>query len=151
MLPQGPNLEVEHGSTWNTVPPKPPGKRRNSAKWNNENCLSLTRMIWIIKHASVKAVTEPLRWQVSRRKTGQFGLLNLSNKFYFFFFLKKWLYLYNVIRVPRELILHFITGRSSEKAMATHSSILARRIPLTEEPGRLQPTVSQSIGHTHMG
>ena len=34
-----------------------------------------------------------------------------------------------------------------EKAMATHSSILAWRIPLTEEPGRLQPTVSQSIGH----
>ena len=26
-----------------------------------------------------------------------------------------------------------------EKGMATHSSILARRIPWTEEPGRLQP------------
>ena len=31
-----------------------------------------------------------------------------------------------------------------EKEMATHSSILAWRIPWTEEPGRLQSTVSQS-------
>ena len=31
-----------------------------------------------------------------------------------------------------------------EKGMATHSRILARRIPWTEEPGRLQSTESQS-------
>ena len=31
-----------------------------------------------------------------------------------------------------------------EKEMATHSSILARRIPWTEEPGRLQSMSSQS-------
>ena len=30
-----------------------------------------------------------------------------------------------------------------EKEMATHSSILARKIPWTEEPGGLQPTKSQ--------
>ena len=30
-----------------------------------------------------------------------------------------------------------------EKEMATHSSILAGRIPWTEEPGGLQPTGSQ--------
>ena len=30
------------------------------------------------------------------------------------------------------------SGRSVEKEMATHSSILAWRIPQTEEPGRLQ-------------
>ena len=30
-----------------------------------------------------------------------------------------------------------------EKEMATHSSILARRIPWTEEPGRLQSMGSQ--------
>ena len=29
-------------------------------------------------------------------------------------------------------------GRSLEEGMAIHSSILARRIPWTEEPGRLQ-------------
>ena len=34
-----------------------------------------------------------------------------------------------------------------EKEMATHSSILAWRIPWTEEPGGLQPTGSQRVGH----
>ena len=38
-------------------------------------------------------------------------------------------------------------GRSLEKEMATHSSILAWRIPWTEEPGRLQSTGSQRVGH----
>ena len=43
-----------------------------------------------------------------------------------------------------------------EKGMATHSSILAWRIPWTEEPGRLQPMGSQRVWHdwlsyhTHM-
>ena len=36
---------------------------------------------------------------------------------------------------------------SLEKGMATHSSILAGRIPWTEEPGRLQSTGSQRVGH----
>ena len=31
--------------------------------------------------------------------------------------------------------------------MATHSSILAWRIPWTEEPGRLQSMGSQKVGH----
>ena len=34
-----------------------------------------------------------------------------------------------------------------EEGMATHSSILAWRIPWTEEPGRLQSMGSQSVGH----
>ena len=34
-----------------------------------------------------------------------------------------------------------------EKEMATHSSILAWRTPWIEEPGGLQPTGSQRIGH----
>ena len=34
-----------------------------------------------------------------------------------------------------------------EKEMATHSSILAWRISQTEEPGRLQSTRSQRVGH----
>ena len=33
-----------------------------------------------------------------------------------------------------------------EKAMATHSSILAWRIPWTEEPGGLQSMGSQRVG-----
>ena len=34
-----------------------------------------------------------------------------------------------------------------EKEMATDSSILAWKIPRTEDPGRLQPMVSQIVGH----
>ena len=34
-----------------------------------------------------------------------------------------------------------------EEEMATHSSILAWRIPWTEEPGGLQSTESQRVGH----
>ena len=34
-----------------------------------------------------------------------------------------------------------------EKEMATHSSILAWRIPWTEEPGGLQSTGSQRVRH----
>ena len=36
---------------------------------------------------------------------------------------------------------------SLEKGIATHSSILAWRIPWTEKPGRLQFTGSQRAGH----
>ena len=39
------------------------------------------------------------------------------------------------------------SGRSLEKEMATHSSILAWRIPWTEEPGGLQSTGSQRVRH----
>ena len=34
-----------------------------------------------------------------------------------------------------------------EKVMATHSNILARRIPWTEEPGGLQSMGSPRVGH----
>ena len=34
-----------------------------------------------------------------------------------------------------------------EKGMATHSSILACRIPRTEKPGGLQSMGSQRVGH----
>ena len=34
-----------------------------------------------------------------------------------------------------------------KKRMATHSSILAWRIPWIEEPGMLQPVGSQTVGH----
>ena len=38
-------------------------------------------------------------------------------------------------------------GDPLEEGMATHSSILAWRIPWTEEPGGLQSTGSQRAGH----
>ena len=34
-----------------------------------------------------------------------------------------------------------------EEGMATHSSLLAWRIPRTEEPGRLQSMGAQRVGH----
>ena len=37
-----------------------------------------------------------------------------------------------------------------EKGMATHSCILAWRIPQTEEPGGLQSIGSQRAGHTEL-
>ena len=40
-----------------------------------------------------------------------------------------------------------IPGILLEKEMAPHSSILACRIPWTEEPGRLQSMGSQRVGH----
>ena len=40
-----------------------------------------------------------------------------------------------------------VLGRSLEEGMATHSSILAWRIPWTEEPGGLQFTGLQRVGH----
>ena len=39
------------------------------------------------------------------------------------------------------------SGRSPGEEMATHSSILACRIPWTEEPGWLQSMGSQRFGH----
>ena len=38
--------------------------------------------------------------------------------------------------------------QSKEKAMATHSSVLAWRIPWTEEPGGLQSMGSQELDTT---
>ena len=38
-------------------------------------------------------------------------------------------------------------GRPLEEKMATHSSILAWRIPWTEEPGGLQSRGSHRVGH----
>ena len=35
-----------------------------------------------------------------------------------------------------------------EKEMATHSAVVARAIPWTEEPGRLQSMGSQRVGHS---
>ena len=43
------------------------------------------------------------------------------------------------------------TGRFLEEGMATHSSILAWRIPWTEEPGGLQSTGSQRVRHDWAG
>ena len=38
-------------------------------------------------------------------------------------------------------------GRSPEEGMATHSRVLAWRIPRTEQPGGLQPPGHNGVGH----
>ena len=64
----------------------------------------------------------------------------------------------SVLRLVAQMVKHLPTvqetqvqalGREDplEKEMATHSSILAWRIPWTEEPGRLQSMGSQRVGH----
>ena len=48
----------------------------------------------------------------------------------------------------RETWVHSLSGEDLlEKEMATHSSILAWKIPWTEETGRLQSMGSQRVGH----
>ena len=47
----------------------------------------------------------------------------------------------------RDAVLIPRLGRSPEKEMATHPSVLASEIPWTEEPGGLQSVESQRVGH----
>ena len=48
----------------------------------------------------------------------------------------------------QEMWVQFLGQEDSlEEGMATHSSILAWRIPWTEEPGGLQFICSQRVGH----
>ena len=50
--------------------------------------------------------------------------------------------------VMRETQVQSLGGEDAlEEGMATHSSIVAQRIPWTEEPGRLQSLGSQRVGH----
>ena len=53
----------------------------------------------------------------------------------------------NLPAVQETLVRSLSRLDSLEKGMATHSSILAWRIPWLEEPGRLQSMESQRIGH----
>ena len=52
-------------------------------------------------------------------------------------------------RLPtmQETRVQFLGWESLEKEMANHSSILAWRIPKTEDPGGLQFIGSQRVGH----
>ena len=55
----------------------------------------------------------------------------------------RWVKNMPAMQETQEIYVRFLSWEDSlEKAMATHSSVLAWRIPWTEEPGGLQ-----SIGH----
>ena len=52
------------------------------------------------------------------------------------------------LHVTQEIQVQSLSQEDSlEKEMATHSSILAWKIPWTEEPGGLQSMGSQRVGH----
>ena len=53
----------------------------------------------------------------------------------------------NLPAVQETLVVSLSWEDPLEKEMATHSSILAWRIPWTEEPGGLQSMGSQRVGH----
>ena len=53
-----------------------------------------------------------------------------------------------IVCLPYEMWVQSLDQEDSlEKGMATHSSILAWRIPQTEEPGGLQSMGLQKVGH----
>ena len=54
----------------------------------------------------------------------------------------------NQLAMPKTRVQSLDWEDPLEKEMATHSSILAFRIPWTEEPGKLQSTGSQRVGHS---
>ena len=73
---------------------------------------------------------------------------------------KEWMYIYIYIlaSLVAQMVKHLPTMQETqvqslgwedllEKEMATHSSILAWKIPWTEEPGRLWSMGSQRVGH----
>ena len=60
------------------------------------------------------------------------------------------IYIYIYIYIEREREREKDRGerKTEEKAMATHSSTLAWKIPWMEEPGRLQSMGSLKVGHS---
>ena len=55
----------------------------------------------------------------------------------------------NLLPIQETWVLSLGLEDPLEEEMATHCSILAWRIPWTEEPGGLQSTGRQRVRHTH--
>ena len=58
-----------------------------------------------------------------------------------------WLRQQSLPAMQETLVLSLGQEDLLEKGMATHSSILAWKVPLMEEPGELQPIGSQRVRH----
>ena len=60
----------------------------------------------------------------------------------------QWIKNLPAIQETQEILVRFLGQENPlEEGMATHSSILAWRIPSREEPDRLQSIGSQKVGH----
>ena len=67
--------------------------------------------------------------------------------FFFFFPLLRVAQTAKNLPAMQETWVQFLDQEDLEKGMATHSSVLAWRIPWTEEPGGLQSMGLQGVGH----
>ena len=89
-------------------------------------------------------------WRSSEDAWGKRAIFDVRPVFASWFCLLTSLVAQMVKRLPtmRETRVQSL-GREDflEKEMATHSSILAWKIPWTEKPGRLQSMGSQRVGH----
>ena len=85
--------------------------------------------------ADERAGVARLRWQVSGRRAGRCRAAPLAS-----------------IRQMTGQVSRGLAGLGQEdpleKKLTTHSSILAWKIPWAEEPGGLQSTGSQRVGHS---
>ena len=54
--------------------------------------------------------------------------------------------IYLILQSESESVSRSVVSDSLQKAMASHSSTLAWKIPWTEEPGRLQSMGSRRVG-----
>ena len=79
--------------------------------------------------------------------SGLFVFLVLSYMSYLYILESIFCQLFHFILSHSEGCLFTLFIVSFEKEMATHSSILAWRIPWTEEPGELQSLESQRVRH----
>ena len=102
---------------------------------------------WILYHLSYQR-----RIYISAIMKKATSYINIYHICYWFLFIAFWasLVAQMVKRLPamRETRVWSLGWEDLlEKEMATHSSILAWRIPWTEEPGRLQSMGLQRVGH----
>ena len=123
-------------------------KKRNVYTTISESCLPFLSCIWVLvdrdrnsvgaqslKSRFTEGKEKPLFSAISEIPDSLFLVACLQNRRCF------------LPEKPLEAIISAPVGMSLEKEMATYSSILAWRIPWTEEPGGLLSMVSYRVGH----
>ena len=118
-------------------------QHRNCAVWNLSSLLqAYSTSLWKCSHISwlghLFFPSSPVSWALSPTPAFMGGL----------WLLLPWLRRWKILPAMWENRVWSL-GREDtlEKEMAVHSSILAWKIPRTEEPGRLQSMGSQRVGH----